>query len=162
MRFSYNFVLNLNIFRGSFVLQTCRPKAVPPSLTCARALAHQDHIIVFSFSQVIQDKKSYQQEGGTKQHQKNLHKIRRKIRPSGSKMNCKIRHKSPDNKKPQRGDNANFCLHLWEFWMPHLKYLFHSGRRKRDNRNAIKIESVLTTSMSKKGGLLNFRCSGNE
>ena len=26
-------------------------------------------------------------------------------------------------RKPQKGDNDNVCLHLWELWMPHLKYL---------------------------------------
>ena len=27
--------------------------------------------------------------------------------------------------KLQKGDKSNCCLHLWELWMSHLKYLFH-------------------------------------
>ena len=46
---------------------------------------------------------------------------------------------SPLSRKPQKGDNDNFCLHLWELWMPHLKYLLHCGRKKRDNTRAIKM-----------------------
>ena len=29
----------------------------------------------------------------------------------------------------RKGDNDNCSLHLWERCMPHLKYLFHSGRQ---------------------------------
>ena len=41
--------------------------------------------------------------------------------------------------KPQKRDHDNFCLHLWELWMPHLKHLFHCYRQKRHNISAIKM-----------------------
>ena len=30
---------------------------------------------------------------------------------------------TPFNRKHGKGDNDNFCLRLWELWMPDLKYL---------------------------------------
>ena len=36
---------------------------------------------------------------------------------------CILEESSALLRKPKKGDNDNFCLHLWELWMPHLKYL---------------------------------------
>ena len=49
------------------------------------------------------------------------------------KLNPLFRHPK------RKGDNDNFCLHLWELWMLYLNYLFHCGRQKRDNTNAVRM-----------------------
>ena len=57
-----------------------------------------------------------------------------------SKMFCQIfalGDYDHDKRKPQKGVHDNFCLHLWDLWMPHLKCLFHYSRQKCYNTKAI-------------------------
>ena len=62
---------------------------------------------------------------------------------------------------PQKSDNDNICLHLWELWMPHLKYLSTvvCGRQKRDNTNAVKILHQMSVWVVALGLVLNNRLS---
>ena len=52
-------------------------------------------------------------------------------------LNCHHSTKYDVNstRNPQKGDNGNFCLHLWELRMPHLKY--HSTLADRNTTTLV-------------------------